>query len=136
MAELKSIAATTVTSDGPNYRQAIKAGRHHMVADEPESAGGRDAGASPYGYVLAGLGACTIMTLQMYAQRKGWELGEVSVRLTFAKDSEGGAHIHRIITASGALDDAQWARLLEIAAKTPVTKTLADGATITSRRRS
>lgn len=133
---MKTIAATTVTSDSPNYRQTVKAGRHQMVADEPESAGGQDAGASPYGYVLAGLGACTTITLQMYAQRKGWELGEVSVRLTFAKDAEGRAHIHRSITASGALDDAQWKRLLEIAAKTPVTKTLAGGATITSRRRS
>lgn len=136
MAELKSIATTTVTSDGPNYRQAIKAGRHHMVADEPESAGGRDAGASPYGYVLAGLGACTTMTLQMYAQRKGWDLGEVSVHLRFSKDADGRSFIHRVIHADGALDDAQWARLLEIAAKTPVTKTLAGGAAITTARRS
>lgn len=129
---MKTIARTTVTSDGPNYRQAIKAGRHHMVADEPESAGGQDAGASPYGYVLAGLGACTTMTLQMYAQRKGWDLGEVSVRLTLAKDDTGHAHIHRVITATGDIDAVQWSRLLDIAAKTPVTKTLAGGTTITS----
>lgn len=134
MTELRAIAAATVTSDGPNYRQAIKAGRHIMVADEPESAGGQDAGASPYGFVLAGLGACTTMTLQMYAQRKGWDVGQVAVRLKLSKDGEGNTHIHRKISADGPLDDAQWVRLLEIAAKTPVTKTLAAGTAITSER--
>ena len=134
MAEAKTIAAATVTSDGPNYRQVVKAGHHTMTADEPESAGGQDAGASPYGFVLAGLGACTTMTLQMYAQRKGWDLGEVSVRMKLSKDAEGAAHILRVIHASGDLDAQQWHRLLEIAAKTPVTKTLAAGASVTSEQ--
>lgn len=131
---MKAIASATVTTDGPNYRQAIKTGRHELVADEPEAAGGQNAGAAPYGYILAGLGACTTMTLQMYAQRKGWDLGTVSVRLKLSRDDAGHAHIHRKLKADGSLDDAQWDKLLEIAAKTPVTKTLAGGSTITSER--
>ncbi len=117
------------------FRTEVKAGRHRMLADEPASVGGTDEGPTPYGYLLAGLGACTSMTLQMYARRKKWPLEEARVELTHAKvhaeDTEDAGErtgridrIERRVALSGPLDDAQKARLLEIADKCPVHRTL------------
>ncbi len=131
---MKPVATAEVRSDGPNYRHAIETGTHRLLADEPEHAGGHDAGPAPYDYVLAGLGACTAITLRMYAQKKGWDLGELRVELVLLKNHEGDASIERVLHASGRLDDAQWERLLDIAGKTPVTRTLQAGATISTRR--
>ena len=72
----KPISRASATSTSTHYRTEIVAGRHSLVADEVKSRGGQDVGPAPYDYLLAGLGACTVMTLQMYAERKGWELGE------------------------------------------------------------
>ena len=131
---MKSIASAEVRSAGPHYRHDIQTGRHRLVADEPTFAGGQDAGPAPYDYVLAGLGACTAITLRMYAEKKGWELGQLRVDLALSKDREGNTHIGRVLHASAPLADEQWARLLAIAGKTPVTQTLKSGATITTQR--
>lgn len=106
---------------------------HHIVADEPLAYGGTNKGLSPYGFLSAGLGACTSMTLRMYARRKGWPLTRVSVDVSHnkvhAQDAETaiGEQIDtwkRRITLSGKLDTEQRARLLEIADKCPVHRTL------------
>lgn len=133
---MKSIATTSVraAADAAPYRNDIAVGRHRLVADEPVSAGGQDAGPAPYGYLLAGLGACTVMTLTMYAARKGWALGDIDLDLRLLKDAEGATHIERDLRCSAALSDEQWARLLEICDKTPVTRTLMAGAAIRTRR--
>lgn len=128
------VATATVRSGGENYRHDIVTGNHTLVADEPAHAGGRDAGPAPYDLVLSGLGACTAITLRMYAEKKGWNLGDVQVELTLRKNRAGDAAIERVLHCSGPLDDAQWARLLEIAARTPVTLTLQNGAAISTRR--
>jgi putative redox protein len=126
--------AHTVVDSATGYAQEIRAGRHRLTSDEPIAAGGTDTGASPYALVLSGLGSCTSITLRMYAERKGWELGNVHVDLRLFRDHESGAvRITRTIQVSGALSEEQRARLAEIAEKTPVTKTLRAGATIETK---
>ena len=116
------IARCNVTGDraSPDYRQAIACGRHELIADEPMSRGGQDAGPAPFEYLLAGLGACTSITLRMYAQRKQWDIGSVQVALQL-REGDGGKSIHRSVTLSGPLDAAQHEKLAEICEKTPVT---------------
>ena len=121
------------TGHGP-YENAIRTGPHELLADEPASVGGGDSGPDPYEYVSAGLGACTSMTLRMYANRKKWPLEKVKVTLRHEKDyaddcehCEEGRKVdifHRDIEISGDLDEAQRARLIEIADKCPVHRTL------------
>lgn len=118
------------------FQQRITTADHSLTADEPKSLGGLDSGPSPYDYLLSALGACTNMTLQMYAARKQWPLEGVSVALQHAKihatdcaDCETGVgqidEIHRVIHIEGAqLDSDQRARLVEIADKCPVHRTL------------
>ncbi|MFQ5974339.1 MAG: OsmC family protein, partial [Alphaproteobacteria bacterium] len=117
------------------FSQAIAAGRHHLRADEPASFGGDDTGPTPYGLLLAALGACTSMTLRMYAQRKGLPLERVVVRLRHDKihaedsdqcETKGGKidHVDRVLELHGDLDDTARSRLLEIADKCPVHQTL------------
>lgn len=122
------------TATGEAYAHRITMGRHSLLVDEPPSLGGRDSGPAPFDLYLAALSSCTAITLQMYAERKGWDLGqfEAELALTFADD--GQPRIHRTFYANGDLSDAQWQRLLEIATKTPVTRALGTGAHITSER--
>ena len=131
---MKEIARASVSSAETAYRQDIRSGRHTLVADEPAHAGGADAGPAPYELLLASLGACTAITLRMYAERKQWPLGRLTVELQLLKNKEGETRIDRQLASDTALDDAQWQRLLEIAEKTPVTLTLKAGATIQTRR--
>lgn len=133
---MKRIANVHVSANGAPYTQTVRAGRHTLLADEPASAGGADAGPAPYDLLLASLGACTTITLQMYAARKGWALGDLSMDLELRKDADGNTAISRVLRCTAALDDTQWDRLLEIAGKTPVTRTLLAGASITTRRES
>jgi len=117
------------------FAQEITAGRHALRSDEPTSYGGTDTGPSPYGLMLAALGACTSMTLRMYADRRKWPLEGVTVRLSHkkihAKDceecetKEGKLDvIERHISLEGPLDDEQRKKLMEIADRCPVHQTL------------
>ncbi|MCB1367632.1 MAG: OsmC family protein [Rhodobacteraceae bacterium] len=126
----------TSEADAAGFLQDISAGpRHHLLADEPVSYGGSDQGLSPYQLLAAGLGACTSMTIRMYARRKKWPLGHVEVDVSHDKvhaedceDCEGkGGKIDRftrLIRLTGDLSDDQRSRLLEIADKCPVHRTL------------
>ena len=101
------IAGVTAVSRAEHWAVDIRAGRHALVADEPPSGGDRaGAGPTPFALLLSGLGACTVMTLRMYADRKGWPLEGVDATLTYAAGSSGG-HIDRQLRFIGALDDEQ-----------------------------
>lgn len=133
-----------VRGDAAGFAQEIEAGRHRLVADEPIEAGGTDSGPSPYDLLLAALGACTSMTISMYARRKRWPLEHVTVRLRHAKihaedcaecETKEGMldRIEREIGLSGPLDAEQRARLLEIANRCPVHRTLVSEIDIRTR---
>ena len=109
----------------------VDAGRHSLVADEPAALGGQDAGPAPYDLLLASLGACTAITLRMYAERKGWPLAAAEVDLKFHRDGDR-SKIERVLRLTGDLDQVQRARLADIAERTPVTLTLKGGAEITT----
>ncbi|MEN3975549.1 OsmC family protein [Emcibacter sp. SYSU 3D8] len=111
------------------HQVEIKAGRHSIAGDEPHGMGGGDAGPAPYDLILGGLGACTAITLRMYAARKGWPLEEVTVDLSHSLE-EKRSQISRRLHLKGDLDAEQRARLADIAERTPVTLTLRDGANI------
>jgi putative redox protein len=127
----KLIAAVTVEGEAgaPRYVQQIHAGRHALVADEHASTGGADAGPNPFEHVLAGLGACTSITLRMYAERKGWHLGAVTVRLRLFRE-ETGLRVERDVAVGGELTGDQRARLADICERTPVTLALTGGVEI------
>jgi putative redox protein len=131
---MNRIASAVVMPAGPNYTQRIATGGFEVAADEPVSAGGRNAGPGPCNLLLASLGACTSITLKMYADRKGWSIGALKISLTLSKDTDGNTFIDRTLASDARLDGEQWLKLLEIASKTPVTKTLLAGASITTRR--
>jgi putative redox protein len=130
-----SEGTVTVTEAGSGtYTQQINAGHHRIVADEPRPIGD-DAGPTPYDLLLAALGACTSMTVRMYADRKGWPLERVRVTLRHARihakdcaDCETTKgwidHIDRDVELAGDLDDTQRQRLLAIAERCPVHQTL------------
>ena len=103
------------------YAVHIRTGHHAFVADEPVSNGGSDTAANPIQLALGSLGACTAITLRMYAERHGWSIGRIEVRLQLLLENDQ-RQIEREIRIQGPLDQAQQARLLEIAAKTPVTR--------------
>ena len=114
------------------YAVNIRAGHHDLVGDEPVSEGGGDAGPSPFGLVLAGLAACTAITLRMYAERKSWPLSGLSIDLQYFRDGKA-FRIERALHLEGTLNDEQRARLADIAERTPVTLALKAGATINTR---
>src|ERR1700676_3105704 len=112
----QAIAMASVSS-AAGYRGDIRAGRHHLVADEGPEVGGDDEGPNPYELLLAGLVQCTAATLRMYANRKGWALGEVKVRARLLRTGDGATKVERIeraITVDGDLTDEQRQRLAEI----------------------
>ncbi|WP_038140149.1 OsmC family protein [Thiothrix lacustris] len=115
------------------YTCDIKAGKHQMVADEPVPLGGDDLGAAPYQYLKAALGACTAMTLRMYAERKKWPVENVIVTLRHSRDAKKQSMFERDIKIVGELTDDQRERLLDIADRCPVHKTLSNGVTILSK---
>jgi putative redox protein len=124
------MAHITVISEH-QYAQQIVTGHHRTTADEPTARGGSDTGPNPIELLLGSLGACTSITLRMYAGRKGWELGKITVGLRYTPPSDQQkAHIERRLSFSKPLSDEQSAKLLEIAGKTPVTLTLMAGVAI------
>ena len=129
------------------FTQEVSVNGHFFMADEPIAMGGQDAGPSPYDLLLGSLGACTSMTISMYARRKQWPLESVRVTLRHAKihatdcaecDTKVGKldRIDREIELVGALDDEQRQRLLEIADKCPVHRTLMSEIDIVTRHAS
>jgi putative redox protein len=125
------ITTVHVESGEPPHRQSIRIGHHTIVSDEPPTNGGGDAGPSPFGLLLGGLAACTSITLRMYADRKGWSLGTVTVDARMFRAADGtGFQIERLVRTSGPLSEEQKRRLAEIADKTPVTLALARGTPI------
>ncbi len=126
------------------FAERVRVGRHVLAADEPLAAGGTDTGPGPSDYLLAGLGACTAMTLRMYADRKQWPLGAISVRLAhnkiYATDCEECEpregmmdRIERSIEVTGALAEEERSKLLEIAGKCPLHRTLTSEIDIRTR---
>jgi putative redox protein len=126
------IVASAIVESQAGYAQTVRTGHHRLQADEPIAAGGTDTGPSPYSLLLSALGACTAITLRMYAGRKGWELGTTHVSLRVLHEGTGHS-IERDIRFSAPLSAEQRERLAEIADKTPVTRTLRDGVAIVTR---
>lgn len=127
----------TVSENGAGrYQQTVCVGRHELIADEPVDAGGDDAGLVPYDFLMAALGACTSMTLRMYAERKGLPLTRVRVDLKHEKirapEQPPVDRIERVITLEGDLTPGQRQRLLEIANKCPMYRTLTSNLQIES----
>ena len=128
----------TTKVGSPGYRADVTARSHSFVIDEPVAVGGQDAGPTPYEYLLAALSGCMAMTLRMYADRKGWPLETVQVRLRTSRSHEpdcenceksdvGITTIERTIELGGTLTDEQCQRLLQIADRCPVKQTLERG---------
>jgi len=142
--EKGDVRSVVVRGSAAGFAQEIHAGPHRFHADEPASAGGTDTGPSPYDLLLAALGACTSMTVAMYARRKAWPLEAVTVHLRHSKiyaadcadcETKEGMldRIERDIHFTGQLTDEQRAKLLDIANKCPVHRTLTSEIDIVSR---
>ena len=117
------------------YQQRVCAGQHEWLSDEPESMGGSDAGPAPFDFLMAALGSCTSITLRMYAERKQIDLKKISVELAHEKTEVDGVlrdHIQRRIHLEGNLSAEQRQRLLEIANKCPIFRTLSQPVLISS----
>ena len=133
--------ATKIGSSG--FRADVTARTHALVADEPVAFGGTDAGPTPYEYLLTGLSSCMAMTLRMYADRKGWPMESVEVRLRAGQSHEpdcencatsdvGITRIERQVDFGGTLTEEQRQRLLQIADRCPVKQTLERGIKVTT----
>ena len=125
MAHARATIGTT------NYAVAIAARHHQLNADEAPALGGKDTGPAPFELLCSALGACTAITLRMYAERKAWPLRGVQVDLHFSGNGKDGA-IARVLSFDGDLSEEQRARLADIAERTPVTLTLKNGVAITT----
>ena len=133
--ELKTDHQIVAQIGSEGFTTEIKAGIHSMLADEPKSIGGDNLGPTPYGYLLSALGSCTAMTMRMYADRKGWKIDHINVHLSHTKDhcehcmdsEKPNARIdviNRKIEIVGDLTDDQRKRMMIIADKCPVHRTL------------
>lgn len=113
---------------GGKYTQDVLTSRHHLLADEPESYGSADLGPTPYEYLCAALGACTTITMRMYIERKGWAVEHLACEVSHKKlaiaDLPPKDVFTRAITIRGDIDEATRERILVIANKCPVHKTL------------
>ena len=142
--EKGDVRSVLVRGSAAGFAQQIHAGSHRLHADEPVTSGGTDTGPSPYDLLLAALGACTSMTVGMYARRKAWPLEEVTIQLRHSKihavdcaqcETKEGMleRIERDIHFAGPLDAEQRSKLLEIADKCPVHRTLTSEIDIKTR---
>ena len=131
MSAESSRVSHVVLDSKSRYACTLHARRHALTADEPHSNGGTDTGPAPYDLLLSGLAACTAITLRMYAERKGWDLGEIHVDLELYKDAETGKdRIARVVSFSAPLNPEQRAKIADVVERTPVTKTIKAGAVI------
>lgn len=135
MAEPNQVAVRVGAS---GYRAEISAGGHTLIADEPAALGGTNEGPTPYDYLASALGTCTAMTIRMYADRRGWPLDEVTVRLAHSRTHQkdcvqcdtrpvGIDQFERSIELSGDLTEEQRAGLIQVADRCPVGQTLERG---------
>lgn len=138
------MSEVVVSGNASGFAQDVVAGTHRWIADEPLAAGGQDLGPSPYDMLLAALGSCTSMTIGMYARRKGWPLESVEVRLRHSRVHRDDCadcdekerwldRIEREIRLMGGLDAEQRRRLIEIANRCPVHRTLTASVRIETR---
>ena len=123
------IARAHARNSGGQWETALRAGHHDLIADESRRLDGQDEGPAPFEYLVAALGACTAITLRMYAERKAWPLEAIDVDLVYREEA-GAAVIDRTLQFHGPLDTLQSARLAEVAERTPVTRVLKTGAEI------
>ncbi len=113
----------TATIGKNHYKTGLSFHNHHLIADEPETVGGTDLGPSAGTFLKMSLASCTAITLRMYADRKGWDVEEITVEVDYEKTEEGTV-FHRQIQFKGNLDDGQKQRLYQIANACPIHKTL------------
>lgn len=119
--------STIVSIGKENYSTKVTSSNHLFVADEPIELGGRDLGPSPFDLLNAALGTCTAITLKMYVDRKGWEVDEIKITVDLKQEKQGTetfSHYTQNIEVIGDLDEKQRERLLMMARKCPVHKTL------------
>ena len=118
------------------YGQIVSAGHHVVSADEPESLGGHDTGLTPYQYLMASLGACTSITMRMYAQRHGWAVERITVAVRHERLTPGKSPVRdrfvRSIHIAGGLSPEQRKHLMEIADRCPIDTLLTRGAEVVS----
>ena len=118
------IAKASVQTRPEHWLGEVTSGQHQLLTDKPESFGGQDKGLAPYDFICTGLISCTMITLRMYAQHKGIELGEFRVEADFNAIKEGKEWIDRRVSFSNTLSEELQQKVLDICSKTPVTKTL------------
>jgi uncharacterized OsmC-like protein len=144
MDEVLEAGVVLVRGSAAGFAQEIRAGRHRLLADEPIADGGTDTGPSPYDLLLGALGACTSMTIALYARRKGWALDDVVVRLRHSRvhaedcadcETKEGmlAVIESEISLRGELSQDQRAKLRDMAERCPVHRTLTSEIKIRTR---
>ena len=131
---------------GGRFQNAVRAGRHRLFADEPESVGGSDTGPSPYDFLSIALGACTSMTLRLYAERKQLDLGRIQVDVSHEKlhvrDGVAGGEngkidcFNRVISVDAEMTEDMRAKVVEIAGKCPVHRTLETRSIVETKVRS
>lgn len=113
------------------FQVRVRAGGATFLVDEPAAVGGLGSGPNPFDLLCSALGACTVMTIRLYAERKGWRLQRATTRVLHSRAGAGGKdRFAREIVLEGALSDGERSRLLEIAEQCPVHRTLAGGAEI------
>lgn len=118
------IASAKVQSLPEPWAGQVSSGQHQLITDKPQSLGGGDTGPAPYDFICTGLVSCTMITLRMYAQHKAIELGEFMVEADFYANKAGLEWIERRVHFSHPLSEELQHKVLELCAKTPVTKTL------------
>lgn len=128
------VSKASIASTGVDFLHRIRAGQFDLVTDEPAALGGQGKGPAPFDLYLAALAACTAITLRMYANKKGWNLGEFSADLVLRRNDNGAVQVTRTLHSDQPLSDAQWARLLEIADRSPVTRAVREGSEILNVR--
>lgn len=126
------VVHATVEGAASSFANRVTVRTFELLADEPPELEGTDTGPNPFEYLLGALGACTSMTLSVYARRKSWPLERVKVELSHVQRPGQKDHIERRVTLAGPLSDEQRQRLLEIANKCPVHKTLTTGVEVVS----